>query len=339
MFGIFRVLLAVAVVMTHTIPWLQGIGAVAVYCFFVLSGFLMTLLMTGVYADRPAHFFLNRFLRLYPMYWGTLIITFMLWATIAPSIQIPRETSIILQAVYVVTDPPRIVNAAWAVTNEICCYVLIGLGVTRTRQCALWALIASIAVTVTMYLSSFRTLNDLYFPIAGAFLPFAVGGFLAHEVHRMRPASQLANLCLLAFGAAGIVGCMTAESMAYLAGLRVTPTHILFITLLPASAAIIALYRIKPAARVRSLDDVVGRFSYPIYLLHEAMGWVAGALLLPYFAGTLSLTIAMSAVFLLLIDNPVNRIRSVVRGRKLPRPDSDYRDIGKTPGIVGRLPT
>jgi peptidoglycan/LPS O-acetylase OafA/YrhL len=164
MFGMFRVLLAVAVVMTHTIPWLQGIGAVSVYCFFVLSGFLMTLLMTGVYADRPAHFFLNRFLRLYPMYWGAFILTFVLWATIAPFIKWPRETSIILQAVYIVTDPPRIVNPTWAVTNEICCYVLIGLGVTRTRQSAFWALIASIVVTVAMYLSSFRTLNDMYFP-------------------------------------------------------------------------------------------------------------------------------------------------------------------------------
>src|SRR5262249_44406532 len=269
MFGMFRVLLAVAVVMTHTIPWLQGIGAVAVYCFFVLSGFLMTLLMTGVYADRPAHFFLNRFLRLYPMYWGALIITFVLWATIPPPAKFPRDTSIILQAIYIVTDPPRIVNATWAVTNEICCYVLIGLGVTRTRECALWALAASIAVTVTMYLSSFRTLNHLYFPIAGAFLPFAVGGFLAHQVHRMRPASQLANVGLLVFGAAGILACMTGESIAYLAGRQVTPTHILFITLLPASAAIIALYRIKPAPRLRSLDDFVGRFSYPIYLLHE----------------------------------------------------------------------
>jgi peptidoglycan/LPS O-acetylase OafA/YrhL len=325
--------------MTHTIPWLQGIGAVSVYCFFVLSGFLMTLLMTGVYADRPAHFFLNRFLRLYPMYWGAFILTFVLWATIAPFIKWPRETSIILQAVYIVTDPPRIVNPTWAVTNEICCYVLIGLGVTRTRQFAIWALAASIVVTVAMYLSSFRTLNDMYFPIAGAFLPFAVGGFLAHQVQRMRPASQLANLCLLGFGAAGIVACMAGESMAYLAGLRVTPTHILFVTLLPASAAITALYRIKRAARLQSLDDVVGRFSYPIYLLHEPMGVVAGALLLPYFAGTLSLTIAASAVFLVLIDNPVNRIRSVVRGRKRPQPDADYRDIGKAPGIVGRLPT
>jgi peptidoglycan/LPS O-acetylase OafA/YrhL len=273
------------------------------------------------------------------MYWGAFIMMFVLWATIAPTIKIPRETSIILQAVYIVTEPPRIVNATWAVTNEICCYVLIGLGVTRSRQSAFWALIASTVVTVAMYLSSFRTLNDMYFPIAGAFLPFAVGGFLVHQVQRMRATSQFANLCLLGFGAAGIVACMAGESISYLAGRQVTPTHILFITLLPASAAIIALYRIKPPARLRSLDDLIGRFSYPIYLLHEPVGIVAWTLGLPYFAGTLLLTIATSAVFLVLIDNPVNRIRSVVRRRKRPRPDSDYRDIDKAPGIVGRLPT
>lgn len=321
MFGMFRVLLAIAVVMNHTISWLQGIGAVAVYCFFLLSGFLMTLLMTGVYADRPADFFLNRFLRLYPMYWGALIITLLLWAIIAPPTEFPRVTSIILQAVYVVSGPDRIIGSAWAVTNEICCYLLIGLGVTRTRECAIWTLIAAIAVTASIYLSSWRTLSDLYFPVAGAFLPFALGGFLAHQVKRMRPVSHLSDLSLLFFGVVGIVVCMAAESIAYLGGLRVTPTHILFVSLLPASAAIIALYRIEVAPRLRSLDDLVGRFSYPIYLLHEPIGLVAVALLLPRFAGTLSLTIATSAVFLVLIDNPVNRIRSVVRGRMLPGPN------------------
>ena len=339
MFGIFRVFLAIAVVMNHAIPSLQGVGAVAVFCFFLLSGFLMTLLMVGVYADRPADFLLNRFLRLYPMYWGAFVITLLLWATIAPPTAFPRMTSMVLQSVYVVNGPDRVVSPAWAVTNEICCYLLIGLGVTRTRMYATWTLIASIAVTVSIYLSSYRTLSDLYFPVAGAFLPFALGGFLANQVQRMRPASHLSNLSLLAFGAVGILVCMKAESVAFLAGLRVTPMHILYVSLLPASAAVVALYRINAASRFRSLDDLVGRFSYPIYLLHEAMGFVAAALLLPYFAGTLSLTIAASAVFLVVIDNPVNRIRSVVRGRKRPQPNSDYRDIGQAPGMVGRLPT
>src|SRR5450631_1869306 len=109
MFGMFRVLLALAVVMNHTISWVTGIGIVAVYCFFLLSGFL---LMTGVYADRPTDFFLNRFLRLYPMYWGALIITFLLWATIAPRTEFfPRATSIILQAVYVVSGADRIIGS------------------------------------------------------------------------------------------------------------------------------------------------------------------------------------------------------------------------------------
>jgi peptidoglycan/LPS O-acetylase OafA/YrhL len=320
MFGIFRVLLAIAVVMNHTIPWLTGIGIVAVYCFFLLSGFLMTLLMTGVYADRPTDFFLNRFLRLYPMYWGALIITFLLWATIAPRTEFfPRSASMILQAVYVVSGPDRIIGSAWAVTNEICCYLLIGLGVTRTRVYAIWSLIAATGVTASIYLATYRTLSDLYFPIAGAFLPFALGGLLAHQVQRIRPATHVSDVSLLVFGAVGIVACMAAESIAYLSGLRVTPMHILFISLLPASAAIIALYRIEAVPRLRSLDDLVGRFSYPIYLLHEAMSLVAAALLLPGFYGTLSLTIAASAAFLVLIDNPVNRIRSVIRGRKLSR--------------------
>jgi peptidoglycan/LPS O-acetylase OafA/YrhL len=226
----------------------------------------------------------------------------------------------ILQAVYVAKGADRLIGSAWAVTNEICCYLLIGLGVTRTRECAIWALIASMAVTGAMYFSTPKTLSDLYFPVASAFLPFAVGGFLAHQVQRMRPASHLTNVSMLVFGVVGVVVCMKAESIGVLGEHIKTTIHVLYFSLLPASAAIIALYRIKVDPRLRSLDDVVGRFSYPIYLLHGPMG-LAAAATVPRFAGfggTLSITIAMSAVFLVLIDNPVNRIRSLVRNRMLP---------------------
>jgi len=42
------------------------LGNLSVYCFFTLSGFLITLLMDGPYKGRPFAYAANRFLRIYP---------------------------------------------------------------------------------------------------------------------------------------------------------------------------------------------------------------------------------------------------------------------------------
>jgi peptidoglycan/LPS O-acetylase OafA/YrhL len=65
MFGTFRTILAALVVLQHFSP-ARLVGSMAVFAFFTLSGFLMTMLMDTTYRGRPEAFALNRFLRLYP---------------------------------------------------------------------------------------------------------------------------------------------------------------------------------------------------------------------------------------------------------------------------------
>ena len=48
MFGVYRFLLALNVVFYHVLD-VPGIGPLAVYSFFVLSGFLMTMIMQQTY--------------------------------------------------------------------------------------------------------------------------------------------------------------------------------------------------------------------------------------------------------------------------------------------------
>lgn len=69
--GLFRLLLAVSVFMAHTInpKWIHGFGGEnAVEIFFVISGFYIALILDKTY-DTKKSFYLNRFLRLYPMYY------------------------------------------------------------------------------------------------------------------------------------------------------------------------------------------------------------------------------------------------------------------------------
>jgi len=81
--GIIRFLLAISVVMTHTSSVygfkLVG-GQIAVQAFYMISGFYMTLILNEKYIginNSYKLFISNRLLRLYPIYWTVLIITFL----------------------------------------------------------------------------------------------------------------------------------------------------------------------------------------------------------------------------------------------------------------------
>jgi len=79
--GLFRLLLALSVVLAHEglpLRWRMVNGDTAVQAFFIVSGFYMTLILTRKYRDRRT-FFVNRFLRLFPVYWIVLAMT-ALWS-------------------------------------------------------------------------------------------------------------------------------------------------------------------------------------------------------------------------------------------------------------------
>jgi len=78
--GIVRLLLALSVVVAHSSPLfgqtLWG-GAIAVELFFIISGFYMALILNEKYntPDKTMIFYKNRFLKLFPIYWTTLLLT------------------------------------------------------------------------------------------------------------------------------------------------------------------------------------------------------------------------------------------------------------------------
>jgi hypothetical protein len=77
--GIIRLLLALAVVIEHTgSSRLHGIslgGAMAVQAFYIVSGFYMALVLNQKYnfPGSTRLFYLQRYLRLVPMYWLTIV--------------------------------------------------------------------------------------------------------------------------------------------------------------------------------------------------------------------------------------------------------------------------
>lgn len=76
--GLFRIILALAVLVAHTQPLFGlrffGGGVMAVECFFIISGFYMALVLKDRYRGETERFYFNRFIRLYPAYWMLLTI-------------------------------------------------------------------------------------------------------------------------------------------------------------------------------------------------------------------------------------------------------------------------
>ncbi len=79
--GLLRLLLAISVVLAH-LQFIFGYSLIgtrpAVQSFFIISGFYMSLILTEKYVGKKGSYFLfisNRFLRIFPIYWLTLILT------------------------------------------------------------------------------------------------------------------------------------------------------------------------------------------------------------------------------------------------------------------------
>ena len=68
MLGIIRFLLASCVVAFHLTGKLPFLGQFAVNFFYIISGFLITLILNKTYKFNVISFSANRFLRLYPTY-------------------------------------------------------------------------------------------------------------------------------------------------------------------------------------------------------------------------------------------------------------------------------
>src|SRR5262245_24764193 len=91
MFGTYRFGLALMVATWHLWPksgyWL---GPYSVFCFYLLSGYLMTLVLAHTYGFSPrgvGRFLGNRVLRIYPPYWAALLFASILYVSIPGTVR------------------------------------------------------------------------------------------------------------------------------------------------------------------------------------------------------------------------------------------------------------
>jgi len=311
MFGTYRTFLALLVVALH-LGGIHVIGVYAVFGFYTLSGYLMTLIMQTNYGYTLSGVYkytLNRFLRIYPMYWVSIAFSAVLVYFVGESfstdyhksIYFPQNFSELIKNIllfFPYRESPRLTPPAWALTVEIFFYILIGLGISKNKKIVLaWLFVSVIYHVVATYLG--LGWDYRYFTVFAASLPFATGAFIYHYKSR-----------LLTY--VGKVGGKLGEFLPFvivflillnwLVGRLIDDARDLFfyINYILCACMVIALAERRALPYIsKRLDKWIGDFSYPIYLIHFQVG-----MLVVLFLGMLGFSYKGPEVIVMIISLP-----------------------------------
>lgn len=337
MFGILRTLLAMMVLVGHLTNHWQ-IGTYAVFAFYIISGYLMTRIMQQRYGytlrGRGA-FAINRVLRLYPLYWLALLLSILVVLAVGEHnalafnevMHFPDHTGEwlgIATMLYIGWFPneiaPNLVPTTWAITVELFFYLFITLGLSRTeRRVHIWLALSAL---YTLYVVAFELgWKYMYFPLAAASLPFAIGAQIYFLQQKNFP--SLGDDWWLQPGWLSVFLLLNALTETlypdyFLAGF--------YVSLL---ISVVLCYQIALGGRWGSIsadtDEKIGAYSYPIYLLHWQVGLLISIMLFgkPIHdvttSGLLSLlasivvVLLVSWLFLKLVDTPVQSLRRAIK--------------------------
>ncbi len=343
MFGLYRTLLALAVAAHHLIS-IPIIGHYAVHGFFILSGYLMTYVMNNSYGysyNGVKSFAKNRFLRLYPSYWAILVISIgivMYWGgeqsqIYRKFIYIPSELSEWIQnstLIFINVFPsvaiPRLSPPAWALTIELIFYLLIAIGISKTKNLTLvWLIMSVIYMAVTHFAD--LGYGYRYSIVFAGTLPFSVGATIYHFREQLCTIFQSISkpipitvlfLCFVfnSFLAAEIRHFHWGRSLFYLS---------FYINYLINTLLVISLINGRFPLVSKKLDQKLGDFSYPIYLFHWQAGFLSSMLIFGEplkglnqegvisFIVSIAICILVSWMIIKFIDQPIQRFRVAIK--------------------------
>lgn len=331
MFGTFRLILALVVVVGHLRgPW--WIGTYAVFGFYTLSGYLMCLVMNERYGYTSGGiraFFCNRILRIYPPYWTAALLTLALslWIDEGTISQFkshllpPVEAGEWLVNVFIfgltMDVEHRLVPPAWALYVELVYYTLIGLFLGRNARTVKVWFVCSLLYHLYLAVSG-QPWRERYFPLAAASLPFSIGGLFYFCRAGLANLVRRPNMWLLPAVAAYLANYLAALYLGK--GLSV---FFFYLSLVLTAAIIVLLMQpLSWPVSMQALDRFCGDLSYPIYLSH----WQAGLVVAAVFRlekGNALLLAALPLVFLtawtikVAVEDQVERLRNIVK-RNLP---------------------
>jgi peptidoglycan/LPS O-acetylase OafA/YrhL len=344
MFGIYRTGLAL-MVMVHHLAYVPIIGHLAVHGFFILSGYLMTLILNKNYGyslHGVSHYLINRFLRLFPMYWLILLITCIILliygsdqaAVFRSHMFFPTNSIDWLQNISLIYfDPfpgavsPRLSPPTWALTIELFFYALIGMGLSRNKKITVIWFVLSLCYFIWSHYVGKPYSYRYSFILAGS-LGFSLGSLIYHykqllittffaktDVYTLL---LLTSLLLLNWSGAAVAHLVDAKKAIFYT--------FFYLNYVFNGLLILALIGYIPNKTMKKIDSILGDYSYPIYLIHWPIGFLCAMLFFrePIVGAGLSTAIntiiSIFFVFIIsffcirIVDRPISKIRDQLRG-------------------------
>jgi peptidoglycan/LPS O-acetylase OafA/YrhL len=337
MFGIYRTLLALGIVCVHLGGLWRDVGPHLVFGFYVLSGYLMTLIMHKSYGYTKSgmwYFAVNRFLRVYPIYWATIILSLILMLIFGETIShkfhdamfFPATIKETLQNVLLIFShdgTPRISPPAWALTVELFFYVAICLGLSRNKLITwVWLIGSIIYHVVALYMHT--SWGPRYYPIYAGSLPFAVGALVYHyrsewlsyfSFRSERLNHWVPMLVAAAMMTNWVIGYLTRE-------LRFAT---MYSSIILSALMVLVLSDKNLLPNIpKSLDKWIGDLSYPIYLNHMLAGLIIYSLLNmmgiddgrqspQILVGGTIIVLLISWVLAVAVGEPIENLRELVK--------------------------
>lgn len=319
--GYYRLLLAVCVLVSHAYPRVYGwnIGAVAVMSFLVISGFTNALLIDRHYPEprQIGWFYLDKIVRLFPLYWFYLAVTVLLNAALGLEIvENPSPELLLLNAALLPVGyadfgfiDSRYIPAAWTLGLELTFYIVLPFLLLVPRLAAV-ATLASIGVAALAFAGVIKANVYGYHLLPGLLFVFMAGAAMVSP-RAWRGAIPAALL----YGAIFTTIAVTFPGSAH--GITREVAAGIFIGVIG-----VLLTRRLPWTR---MDVLVGNLTYGVYLNHQVLIAV-----LDHFRvdriWTLPISLLLAAITYVLIERPVIEWR---RGLRRGKPEP-----GATPGAV-----
>ncbi|WP_433891955.1 acyltransferase family protein [Streptomyces sp. CA-111067] len=260
----------------HIFPDLAGpfsYGPLGVQIFFIISGFVISLSGWG---RSLKDFTISRVTRLYPAYWAAIILVTAVFAaagykTVSQTDFVTNFTMLQMPA-----GADRVLGVCWTLWAEMRFYLLFALfvvwpGATKQRVlvfCALWTAGALYAG------SSKQAFLELV--LMPNYAPFFVGGMGLYLVYRFGHDAMSWGVVLVGFllGQRYAVQDLVAPAKMHVFHHR-SPTIVIAIVAL-GFIAVAAVTLVPWISRINwGWLTTAGALTYPFYLVHEHLGWVA----------------------------------------------------------------
>jgi peptidoglycan/LPS O-acetylase OafA/YrhL len=332
-----RALGAMLVFIYHILPagsphFLYGMNVLSF--FFVLSGFLIVYIYNPTVSFSRqwlSSYFINRFARIYPVYFLLVTIAILLKADFRPLLLFKNYT--LTHALFNNLRDIAI-GPSWSLTVEECFYALAPLMMLLIRRPGLVACFAFCTGLLCFALSiSLFNISLLQTPVFiftttffGHFFEFLAGIVLAIAVLKWeyQPSGSFPKWTII--GGMGIILMLPLLANVGHLALRIAINN--FLIAIPTAIFYFGLiYERSVVSRILSthLFDKLGKSSYAFYLLHTlVITYIAQPYLLPFFGGIWLLYVVIVYIFTCAIawiiyawyEQPLNRI---IRKNTIPR--------------------